>query len=202
VYETAKLVYDENMSDLPVQPQGMNLPVDPSINPPTDPYTVSSTAGATADAAIVNAVSQSAQNYDPLNPPNATGGRSGLGVKESVAHTVNEPDGLSALAQEVPGAQVVDVEKSAEVPPEVESWMEKVEHHEVRAPSQVVVADQTAQMPTGDYAAQPVIVLPVTQQAVQAGMKKSVKDSIRWLAEWCVKMMKKFHGLVVYRETT
>ena len=136
-----------------------------------------------------------------MNPPNAIGGRAGLGVKESVATTVHGLDALSALAQEVPGAQVVDVEKSAEVPPEVESWMEKVEHHEVRAPNQVVVADQTAQMPTGDYAAQPVIVLPITQQAVQIGMKKSVQDSIRWLAEWCVKMMKKFHGLVVYRET-
>lgn len=186
------------MSDLPVQPQGTNLPVDPHTDPPADPQLPIAVVS-TADAAIVNAVTQSAQSYDPLNPPNATGGRSGLGVKESVAHTVNE---LDALAQEVPGAQVVDVERSAEVPPEVESWMEKVEHHEVKAPSQVVVADQTAQAPTGDYAAQPVIVLPVTQQAVQIGMKKSVKDSIRWLAEWCVKMMKKFHGLVVYRETT
>lgn len=186
------------MSDLPVQPQGMNFPVDPHTNFPADsqlPTAVTSTA----DAAIVNAVSQSVQHYNPLNPPNAAGGRSGLGVKESVAHTVH---GLDALVQEVPGAQVVDVERSAEVPPEVESWMEKVKHHEVRAPSQVVVADQTAQAPTGDYASQPVIVLPVTQQAVQAGMKKSVQDSIRWLAEWCVKMMKKFHGLVVYRETT
>lgn len=175
------------MSDLPAQPQGTNLPVHPQ------------TATSIADAAVVNAVAQSAQNYDPLNPPNATGGRLGLGVKESVASTVNE---LDAVAQEVPGSQVIDIERSAEVPPEVESWMEKVEHHEVKAPAQTVVADQTAQQPTGDYASQPVIVLPITQQATKTGMKKGVQDSIRWLAEWCVKMMKKFHGLVVYRETT
>ena len=174
------------MSDLPVQPQGMNPSVDPQI-----PTTLT-------DAVVLHTVSQSAQAYDPLNPPNTVGGRSGLGVKESVAHTAN---GLDALVQEVPGSQVIEVEKSAEIPPEVESWMEKVEHHEVKAPNQVVVADQTAQMPTGDYAAQPVIVLPATQQAVKTGMKKGVQDSIRWLAEWCIKMMKKFHGLVVYRET-
>jgi len=193
------------MSDLPVQPQGMNPPVDPltdpQTDPSTDPSTVASTADTAVDATLVNAVTQSAQSYDPLNPPNATGGRAGLGVKESVANTAHGLDNLTALAQEVPGAQVVDVEKSAEVPPEVESWMEKVEHHEVKAPTQTVVADKTAQMPTGNYASQPVIVLPATQKAVKAGMRKGVQNSIRWLAEWCVKMMKKFHGLVVYRET-
>ena len=108
---------------------------------------------------------------------------------------------LDSLAAEIPGATAVETEKSAEVPPELESWMEKVETHQVQPPQQVVVADQTATNLTGNYVAEPVIVLPLTQQKVQQGTKKSVVDSMRWLAEWCIRIMKKFHGKVVYRTT-
>jgi len=146
-----------------------------------------------SDSVVATSVMQSAQAYDPLNPSHPVG-KSGIGAKETLAK------GLDALVAEVPGAQAVEVERTAEVPPEVESWVEKVEHHEIQAPHEVVVADQTAQQPTGNYASEPVIILPATQQAVQQGFTQKITESARWLAEWCTRIMKKFHGMVVYRD--
>ena len=145
------------------------------------------------DDSLANAVLQSTATTDPLNPLGAVSGKT-AGAKERTA-----AGSLDALAKEVPGAQAVESEKSAELPPELETWMEKVESHEMTAPKQVVVADKTATMPTGNYAAQPVIVLPLTQSGIQTGVTKSVTDSVRWLAEWCLRVMKKFKGMVVYR---
>jgi len=104
------------------------------------------------------------------------------------------------VIENIPGAQTVEQEPSPEISPELEGWMEKVERNVIKPPDQIVVADETATNPTGNYVSQPVIVLPATQQVVQQGMKQNVKQSVRWLAEWCLRMMKKFNGIVVYRD--
>ncbi|MBI5151451.1 MAG: hypothetical protein HZA34_02660 [Candidatus Pacebacteria bacterium] len=189
------------MSDLPVQPPVHDDSAQPVLSSQSDDgkgawsqqSTLQQDPITPVDAVVTTSVLQAAQAYDPLNPPHA-GGKPGLGVKERVS------SGLDTLVQEVPGAQVIETEKSAEIPPEVESWMEKVDHHEIAAPKEVVVADQTSAQPTGHYASDPVIILPISHQKVQTGMKKSVAESIRWLAEWCLRVIKKFHGMVVYRE--
>lgn len=200
------------MSDVSAQPQDtatLHNQVQPIVQQQADDSmpsdaTVVSDAAATSsvtttsdttasDATIATSVMQSAQAYDPLNPSHPVG-KSGIGAKETAAK------GLDALVAEVPGAQVVETEKSAEVPPEVESWIEKVQHHEIQAPHEVVVADKTTQQLTGNYASDPVIVLPVTQQGMQTGITKSVTESARWLVEWCTRIIKKFHGMVVYRD--
>lgn len=172
------------MADTPVQP--------PIV--PMQPTQQNNQVHA-ADASVVSSVIQSAQSYDPLNPPHPVG-KSGVGIKEATTSGA----AAEVSPQEVPGIQVVETEKVPEISPEVESWIEKVEHHELQPPQEIVVADQTAQQPTGIYAAEPVIVLPAGQKTVQQGMKKGVTESVRWLAEWCFKMIKKFHGAVVYRE--
>lgn len=186
------------MSDLPVQPPVQDDTIQPVLSSqPSDGTGVlsqqSSQPTTTADAVVTSSVLQAAQTYNPLNPPYG-GGKGGVGVKERVSTN------LDTIIQEVPGAQVIETEKTAEIPPEVESWMEKVDHHDIAAPKEVVVADQTSAQPTGHYAAEPVIILPISHQKVQTGMKKSVTESIRWLAEWCLRVIKKFHGMVVYRE--
>lgn len=188
------------MSDMSAQPQddvqaqgvhnsAQTLPTDDVLDTSTPAVSVSNVS----DAVVATSVMQSAQAYDPLNPSHPVG-KSGTGAKETLAK------GLDALVAEVPGAQAVEVERTAEVPPEVESWVEKVEHHEIQAPHEVVVADQTAQQLTGNYASEPVIILPATQQAIQQGFTQKITESMRWLAEWCTRIIKKFHGMVVYRD--
>lgn len=44
----------------------------------------------------------------------------------------------------------------------------------------------------------PKIVLPVSQAEVESGLGKSVAESVRWLSEWCVMMIKKYPGRVFY----
>ncbi len=44
----------------------------------------------------------------------------------------------------------------------------------------------------------PKIVLPLDQQQVTDGLHRGVAESVRWLAEWCVMMIKKYPGRVFY----
>lgn len=189
-----------------VSPQPQDLPQSPVQ---TDPAAVAQTPGfqATQGDAILqqvqadlggmaNAVPQAMVDLaqSTLNPANATGAR---GTKEVQAQTA----ALENLVNELPGAQSVEQERTPEISAELQSWMEKVGSHEEKTPEKIVVADKTAANPTGVYAADPVIVLPMTDDSLQKGMKHPLQDSVKWLAVWCVRIMKKFHGMVVYRTT-
>lgn len=169
----------------PLSPQPDPQPQSPQGQPvqPQDLGAVASALPqAVADAAAV----------DPLNPLNATSQRA---AKETGTPAAT----LENLAKEMPGAKSVEQERTPEISPEVESWLQSVENHKEKTPQNIVVADKTAENPTGVYAAEPVIVLPLTQTGVQQGMKHPIQDSVKWLAVWCIKVIKKFHGMVVYR---
>jgi hypothetical protein len=98
------------------------------------------------------------------------------------------------------GAQLAEVEPQPEIPPEVESYLQKVEERPATAPQEIVIADGSQTTPAQhSYPSQPVIVLPITAEEEKAGVKKSPKFSIRWLVEWSRKLMKAFMGKVIYR---
>src|SRR3989344_4363561 len=40
------------------------------------------------------------------------------------------------------------------------------------------------------------VPIPLTDDQIAAGLKKSVKVSIRWLAEWCVRKIKQMHNMM------
>ena len=92
--------------------------------------------------------------------------------------------------------------KEPEVSPEVEGWLEKLEKgEEIRLPQpvtddqgQVVLDDSTPQ--------EPKIVLPLTKEEMERGLHKKVWESMRWLAEWCKRLIKKASGRVFYKEAT
>ncbi len=168
------------MSDMPATAQPTTDPIDDQNNAPLQ-----------QDASIApQAAIQSIIANDPLNPPYA--GKSG--AKKEISGSSD----VSPI--EVPGVQVVEHEPNVEISPEVQGWIEKVEQEKLHLPDNIVVADQTAAQPTGTYAAAPVIVLPMTEDQMSSGLKASVKNSVRWLATWCVRVMKKFKGSVVYRK--
>lgn len=109
---------------------------------------------------------------------------------------------MGAVPQEVVGfVEVVgsdSVEKEP-LPPEVASWMEKVNRGEVGGkPPEIVIADKTAHTPSYAGTAQPVYVLPLGRTEFRAGLHKSVSDSVRWLAEWCKRVMKKMGSQAMY----
>lgn len=104
-------------------------------------------------------------------------------------------------AWELPaGVQSVEHEKRPEIPPEVEEYMTEVQDDQAQLPDEVVVAD--GQMPTVQphYVAKPVIVLPMTKEEIEKGLKSPKTHSYRWLSEWAHKIWKMFSGEVVYQD--
>jgi hypothetical protein len=81
----------------------------------------------------------------------------------------------------------------------LEGYLEKVEQQKGSA-----VTDDTGQQiltPAGDD--QVTITLPLTEEQVRDGLHHKIIDSVKWLAEWCVMIMKKAHAVgvrVVYRK--
>lgn len=175
------------MNDMPAD-QNQNVPVQDQ-NVPVQNQQVSPQQD---DAvSLSQAALQSLGSYDPLNPPYA--GKSGT-KKET---TQGSSD---VTVTEVPGVQVIEHEPSVEIAPEVQGWIEKIEQEKLNIPEHIVVADDTAAQPTGNYASSPVIVLPMTEDQVKKGLNQNVKQSVRWLATWCVRVIKMFKGSVVYRQ--
>lgn len=130
---------------------------------------------------------------DTLNPQHP--------VKTAGGKEAGGPVSLDQVAIDVArGAQQVEVEPSPEIPPEVESYLQKVEDHANTAPKEIVIADGSNTQPNNhNYPSQPVVVLPITPEIEKQGANKSTRFSVRWLVEWSRKIMKMFSGKVIYR---
>jgi hypothetical protein len=143
-------------------------------------------------AAVPTAVEEVAQVQD-LNPEYPVGGS----AKEvSPIHVTVEHPAVDLA----PGVQYVETEKSHELPPEVEGFLQTVEDHQDQIPQEIVLANPQTGQALPRVMAQPVVILPMTQKIEDAGKSKSTTYSVRWLIEWSWKMMKVFSGKVIYRE--
>ncbi len=95
---------------------------------------------------------------------------------------------------------VVERPTIPEIPPEIEH-AEAIAGAEIQLP-QPVTDDTTGQvLVTSPAATQPQIVLPLSEEEVERGLHLKVIYSFRWLAEWCKRLIKLFHGRVIYRQT-
>jgi len=93
---------------------------------------------------------------------------------------------------------------------EMQGYVEKVEKQvENQQPQQQQVAQpQQQQVKPVDMgrvvssqfaqSGKPKIVLPLNQKEVEVGLHNKVAEGVRWLAEWCVFMIKKYPGRVFY----
>ena len=89
-------------------------------------------------------------------------------------------------------------EEEPEIDKEVEPFIRKVEKEiYLNQP----VTDEWGQPLVSSPAPQnPKITLPVTKSAYAFGLTQGVTDSIRWLAEWCRRIIKMFGQQVFFRE--
>lgn len=143
-------------------------------------------------AQVVPAVIQS--GTDTLNPAHAVSGTT-KEVREPGV-TLEKP-----AIDQVPGIQHVEHEKAAEMSPEVEAFIQKVDTHPDQLPQEIVIADQQGPViPPTKYLAKPVIILPITPEVEKDGKFKNSQFSVRWLVEWSHKVMKMFSGKVIYRQ--
>ncbi len=113
---------------------------------------------------------------------------------EAIAGTFNT-GGLES--REVSGKKETAVDKMAEVPvsvevekkPELSGYMEEVEQQAELA--QTSLDDYTNQVLLGQNSqGQKKVTLPLTDDQIQEGLHHKIWESIRWLAEWCVRQIK------------
>jgi hypothetical protein len=193
-------VLEEAVKEAEESTHEVEIPVEEKMETPLVSTNVESPQQQTAntDEAGTGLISQVVpqvveQNTDTLNPANPVGS---AGSKESIDSVSLDQVAIDAAR----GAQQVEVEPSPEIPPEVESYLQKVEDHADTAPKEIVIADGSDTQPNNhNYPSQPVVVLPITQDVEKEGAKKNPKFSIRWLVEWSRKIMKTFSGKVIYR---
>ncbi len=102
--------------------------------------------------------------------------------------------------ESVPGVQTAETLQTPEIPVEVEKYIEQVEDGKTSVPEEIVISDQNHATQTQHFAAEPVVVLPISEATMKKGKRKSPKYSLRWLSEWSKRIIKMFSGKVVYRE--
>ncbi len=92
-------------------------------------------------------------------------------------------------------APIVEVGKTPEIKEkEVESWLERLEKGEEVTLPGPVTDDQGRALVEPAAPPKPEIVLPLTKMEVKSGLHHKVVDSIRWLAEWCRRIIKMTKG--------
>lgn len=96
--------------------------------------------------------------------------------------------------------------RKVDLEPEVESWLEKIEKEDTSLSKPVIDPGDdpvtTSQVVLEDIQGDQdkfKVVLPLTKEEVDKGIHSQVIESARWLAEWCLKMIKMFQGKVTYR---
>ncbi len=76
------------------------------------------------------------------------------------------------------------------IPREILGWLEKIEKGDIYL-AKPVTDDQTGQvLVTAPSAKKPKIVLPLSRQQLVQGLNQKVNQAIRWLAEWCLRLIK------------
>jgi hypothetical protein len=96
---------------------------------------------------------------------------------------------------------ITEFTRNVDLEPEVEGWLEKLEKEDAQL-KQPVVNQQTGQIVLDDASQQSAgfkVVLPLTKDEMEKGLKHKVVDSLRWLAEWCLRLIKMFGSKVAYK---
>lgn len=108
------------------------------------------------------------------------------------------PEPKETLVSEREKIPIVE-RKEGEIKPEVKDYITKVETAtEISLPQPVT--DDTGQVIVDDVTPKKVkITLPLTEEEMHRGLHYKIVDSIRWLAEWCLRLVKIAHGKFIYR---
>ena len=109
----------------------------------------------------------------------------------------SEKEILNTLFTEEKG-EVTLMEAEPKLKPEVESLIQKVEKEIYLA--KPITDDAGQPVMSSPTTVMPVITLPVTQSTYLAGLTQQITESIRWLAEWCRRLIKMLGERVAFRD--
>lgn len=94
---------------------------------------------------------------------------------------------------------ITEYTRQVDLEPEVEGWLEKLEKEQTQLGQRVT--DDKGQVVLDDVQKQAgfKVVLPLTKDEMEKGLHHKVVDSLRWLAEWCLRLIKMFGNKVAFR---
>jgi len=108
-----------------------------------------------------------------------------------------EKEILNRLFSETEKYPVIE-EKEPKIDKEIEPLIQKLEKEIY---SSKPITDDYGQTLISPPAPQsPTITLPVTKTTYLYGLTQKVTESIRWLAEWCLRIIKIFGSRAIFRE--
>jgi hypothetical protein len=147
-----------------------------------------------------NAVSgrQTGQTYDQRAGGGASGQTNQVQTQltnQAVSKTAEEKETAGSMFKE--GEPTVYEKKEFEVSTEVKDWVKQEKKEEIVLPQPV--KDEFGQILM--EAAQPAklkIVLPLNKNQIGMALKYKIADSVRWMAEWCLRLIKMFPKRVKY----
>lgn len=96
----------------------------------------------------------------------------------AVAETVSEITQEVELPKEVEKAGVEVIKDTIELPPDIKK---------------LGVTPMGSSVPVPTATALPQIILPISDQTVIVGLHAQILNSLRWLAVWCVRRLKRAH---------
>lgn len=90
------------------------------------------------------------------------------------------------------GAPRVAEQKEFTPPAEVKEWVQEIKTAEEITLPQPVKDEFGEILLEAASPIKPKIVLPLTKPKIKQGLHKKIAESIRWLAEWCLRLIKMF----------
>lgn len=116
----------------------------------------------------------------------------------SAGSTSKEKEILNTLFPEEGEKYPIVEEKEKEIEKELQPYIEKIEKEIYLA--KPITDDYGQPLVTSPATQQVQIILPITQQTFLYGLKQAVSESIRWLAEWCLRIIKIFGPKAIFRK--
>lgn len=127
-----------------------------------------------------------------------------IGLSQLPAEPVGGPKEQKEAGPLAPRRETIRIIEQKEPEPgkEVKDWVEKVEEGETAQLGQTITDDYGQVLVEAAEKKKPKIVLPLDEAEIEKGLHHKAVDSIRWLAEWCIRVMKMAAGRVFYRQTS
>ena len=95
--------------------------------------------------------------------------------------------------------RLVEIQETEPLPEEVEGWLQKLgQEGDIKLDQPITHDGHILLANTEAQVIKEKVVLPLSQTGVQQGLTQKVTDSARWLAEWCVRLVKIMKDKVKY----
>lgn len=155
------------------------------------------TANPVPEASLADEVEEFEEKQEDFQAMYNAGGRFKEQMDRIVSESGRPGERESLQIKERPVEEVEEILTNPEVEKDVEGYVEKVEHDAELSGG--VTADYTTRVLLGTTPTSGTVTLPLTKDQLELGLHQKVWNSLRWLAEWCVRQIKLLGGRAKFK---